>query len=67
LLQEFGLEIGGGLGPMQGRAWRIGLMGEGATRRNVELCLTALTSALRAQGYRAGDDALAAARAVYCS
>ena len=48
-------------------AWRIGLMGEGATRRNVELCLTALTSALRAQGYRAGDGALAAARAVYCS
>ena len=65
LLQEFGLEIGAGLGPMQGRAWRIGLMGEGATRRNVELCLTALTSALRAQGYRAGGDALAAARAIY--
>ncbi|HEY6560270.1 MAG TPA: alanine--glyoxylate aminotransferase family protein [Polyangiaceae bacterium] len=65
LLHEFGLEIGGGLGPMQGRAWRIGLMGEGASRRNVELCLAALTSALRAQGYRAGDDALAAARATY--
>lgn len=65
LLQEFGVEIGGGLGPMQGRAWRIGLMGEGATRRNVQLCLTALTSALRAQGYRAGGDASAAARATY--
>jgi alanine-glyoxylate transaminase/serine-glyoxylate transaminase/serine-pyruvate transaminase len=65
LLHEFGLEIGGGLGPMQGRAWRIGLMGEGASRRNVELCLAALTSALRAQGYRAGEDALAAARATY--
>jgi alanine-glyoxylate transaminase/serine-glyoxylate transaminase/serine-pyruvate transaminase len=65
LLHEFSLEVGGGLGAMRGRAWRIGLMGEGATRRNVELCLSALTSALHAQGHRTGGDALAAARAIY--
>jgi alanine-glyoxylate transaminase/serine-glyoxylate transaminase/serine-pyruvate transaminase len=65
LLHEFGLEVGGGLGPMRGRAWRIGLMGEGAARRNVELCLCALSSALHAQGHRTAGDALAAARAIY--
>ena len=27
LLDEFGIEIGGGLGPFKGKAWRIGLMG----------------------------------------
>ncbi|MBL8808891.1 MAG: aminotransferase class V-fold PLP-dependent enzyme, partial [Planctomycetaceae bacterium] len=30
LLNEFGIEIGGGLGPMKGKTWRIGLMGETA-------------------------------------
>ena len=28
LLHEYNVEIGGGLGQFQGRAWRIGLMGE---------------------------------------
>ena len=28
LLQDHGIEIGGGLGPLRGRVWRIGLMGE---------------------------------------
>ena len=65
LLEHFGLEIGGGLGPMKGAAWRIGLMGAGATRRNVSLCLTALGAALASQGHRPGDDALAAAGEVY--
>ena len=27
LLNEFGIEIGAGLGPMKGKTWRIGLMG----------------------------------------
>jgi alanine-glyoxylate transaminase / serine-glyoxylate transaminase / serine-pyruvate transaminase len=47
LLDEYGIEIGAGLGPMAGKAWRIGLMGHGATVRNVDLFLTALREVLR--------------------
>jgi alanine-glyoxylate transaminase/serine-glyoxylate transaminase/serine-pyruvate transaminase len=46
LLEEYGIEIGGGLGVMAGKAWRIGLMGHGATIRNVDLVLTALREIL---------------------
>ena len=47
LLEEYGIEIGGGLGPMAGKAWRIGLMGHGSTIRNVDLVLTALRACLK--------------------
>ncbi|HTL55293.1 MAG TPA: alanine--glyoxylate aminotransferase family protein [Candidatus Limnocylindrales bacterium] len=47
LLAEYGIEIGAGLGPMAGKAWRIGLMGHGAIIRNVDLVLTALKEVLR--------------------
>jgi alanine-glyoxylate transaminase/serine-glyoxylate transaminase/serine-pyruvate transaminase len=47
LLEEYGIEIGAGLGPMAGKAWRIGLMGHGATVRNVDLVLTALREVLK--------------------
>lgn len=47
LLEEYGIEIGAGLGVMAGKAWRIGLMGHGATLRNVDLVLTALKWILR--------------------
>ena len=47
LLNEYGIEIGSGLGPMAGKAWRIGLMGYGATVRNVDLLLAALREVLR--------------------
>jgi alanine-glyoxylate transaminase/serine-glyoxylate transaminase/serine-pyruvate transaminase len=47
LLNEYGIEIGTGLGPMAGKAWRIGLMGSGATVRNVDLVLAALKEVLR--------------------
>jgi alanine-glyoxylate transaminase/serine-glyoxylate transaminase/serine-pyruvate transaminase len=67
LLECFGIEIGGGLGPMKGNTWRIGLMGSGSTRRNVTLCLAALRSALAAQGFAAQGDPLAAAEASYAS
>ncbi len=50
LLRDYDLEIGGGLGPLQGKVWRIGLMGESSTPANVLLVLTALERALRAQG-----------------
>jgi alanine-glyoxylate transaminase / serine-glyoxylate transaminase / serine-pyruvate transaminase len=46
LLAQFGIEIGGGLGPMKGRTWRIGLMGETSTERNVLLFLAALERCL---------------------
>ena len=42
LLARFGLEIGGGLGDLAGKVWRIGLMGSASTERNVRLCLSAL-------------------------
>jgi alanine-glyoxylate transaminase/serine-glyoxylate transaminase/serine-pyruvate transaminase len=47
LLEQRGLEIGGGLGDFKGKAWRIGLMGASATPKHVELCLEALEEALR--------------------
>jgi alanine-glyoxylate transaminase/serine-glyoxylate transaminase/serine-pyruvate transaminase len=47
LLEEYGIEIGSGLGVMAGKAWRIGLMGHGATVRNVDLLLAALREILR--------------------
>jgi alanine-glyoxylate transaminase/serine-glyoxylate transaminase/serine-pyruvate transaminase len=42
LLDDYGIEIGGGLGPFTGKAWRIGLMGASSTKRNVALLLSAL-------------------------
>lgn len=42
LLNEFNLEIGAGLGAYAGRVWRIGLMGQACTARNVQYCLEAL-------------------------
>jgi alanine-glyoxylate transaminase/serine-glyoxylate transaminase/serine-pyruvate transaminase len=42
LLEEYQLEIGGGLGDFKGKAWRIGLMGHSASRANVDLLLAAL-------------------------
>jgi alanine-glyoxylate transaminase/serine-glyoxylate transaminase/serine-pyruvate transaminase len=50
LLDE-NIEIGGGLGPLKGKIWRIGLMGSGSTRENVLLVLDALHRALNAEGY----------------
>lgn len=47
LLEEYGIEIGAGLGPMAGKAWRIGLMGHGAIVRNVDLVLAALREILK--------------------
>jgi alanine-glyoxylate transaminase / serine-glyoxylate transaminase / serine-pyruvate transaminase len=46
LLEEYGIEIGAGLGNFKGNAWRIGLMGHGATKRNVTLILAALKAVL---------------------
>ena len=50
LLEEYGIEIGGGLGPLMGKVWRIGLMGESSRRENVVTFLAALESILFEQG-----------------
>jgi alanine-glyoxylate transaminase / serine-glyoxylate transaminase / serine-pyruvate transaminase len=42
LLTEHGIEVGGGLGSFAGKAWRVGLMGEGATHANVDRLLDAM-------------------------
>jgi alanine-glyoxylate transaminase/serine-glyoxylate transaminase/serine-pyruvate transaminase len=46
LLEEYDIEIGGGLGVFAGKAWRIGLMGHTANRRNVGTLLAALKDCL---------------------
>lgn len=46
LLTEFGIEIGGGLGSMKGKVWRVGLMGYGSSQSNVLLFLAALEKCL---------------------
>ena len=68
LLEDYGLEIGAGLGALAGKVWRIGLMGNTCRRRNVLFCLAALESVL--SGLRAPiqrgvavDAAMAAYRA----
>lgn len=42
LLDEYNIEIAGGLGAYKGRVWRIGLMGYSSRRENVLLVLSAL-------------------------
>jgi alanine-glyoxylate transaminase/serine-glyoxylate transaminase/serine-pyruvate transaminase len=46
LRSEYRIEIGAGLGPMAGRVWRIGLMGETCRPENVERLLHALSNVL---------------------
>jgi alanine-glyoxylate transaminase / serine-glyoxylate transaminase / serine-pyruvate transaminase len=52
LLNQFGIEIGGGLGPMKGKTWRIGLMGESSQTTHVLLFLAALDQCLPRSGYQ---------------
>lgn len=47
LRNEFKIEIGGGLGPLAGKIWRIGLMGHTSRKENVSRLLTALQQVLR--------------------
>ena len=66
LLEEFGIEIGAGLGPFKGRAWRIGLMGHSSSRRHVTLVLSALETLMLRQGAAIeGGAALAACEQAY--
>ena len=47
LLDEFNIEIGAGLGPLKGKVWRIGLMGETSSPENVRTVLAALKTCLQ--------------------
>ena len=51
LYQQYNLEIGGGLGDLQGKIWRIGLMGHACQISNVLLVLAALEHCLAQQRY----------------
>jgi len=51
LLDEFNIEISGGLGPLKGKMWRIGLMGYSSLKPNVLLFLAALEKVLLDQGH----------------
>jgi alanine-glyoxylate transaminase/serine-glyoxylate transaminase/serine-pyruvate transaminase len=46
LRDEFGIEVGGGLGPFAGAAWRVGLMGQSARERSVVTLLGAVRALL---------------------
>ena len=66
LLEKFNIEIGAGLGPLKGKVWRIGLMGESCKRQNVMLILSALETILESMGFEiARGKSLAAADRAY--
>ena len=47
LLERHGIEVGGGLGKLAGRIWRVGLMGENARPEVVDRLLAVLAEELR--------------------
>jgi alanine-glyoxylate transaminase/serine-glyoxylate transaminase/serine-pyruvate transaminase len=47
LLDEYNVEIAGGLGAFKGKAWRVGLMGYSSRRENILVLLGALERLLR--------------------
>ena len=49
LLNDFNIEIGAGLGPLAGKIWRVGLMGEGARPEHVSRLLQSLETLMRGQ------------------
>jgi alanine-glyoxylate transaminase/serine-glyoxylate transaminase/serine-pyruvate transaminase len=68
LLSTYGIEIGGGLGPLKGKVWRIGLMGESSTEAHVLTLLNALEDLFIRGGWLSTPGvALQAAARVYSS
>ena len=47
LLAAYNIEIGASLGPLKGKIWRIGLMGETSRKENVDAVLAALREILK--------------------
>ena len=50
LLETLNLEIGGGLGTLAGKIWRVGLMGYSSSAENILFFLSSLHRALAVQG-----------------
>ena len=50
LLNDFAIEIGGGLGQFAGKVWHVGLMGHSCCRKNVFLFLSALEGGAESGG-----------------
>ena len=46
LLNDYNIEIGGGLGDLAGNVWRVGLMGYTARNENIDRLFNALSSIL---------------------
>ncbi|MGH7905546.1 MAG: pyridoxal-phosphate-dependent aminotransferase family protein [Candidatus Binataceae bacterium] len=66
LLNRYNIEIGAGLGPLRGKVWRIGFLGESSRREHVTAILSALESIISGMGYEAPRGAaLAAADRAY--
>jgi alanine-glyoxylate transaminase/serine-glyoxylate transaminase/serine-pyruvate transaminase len=65
LLNEYGIEIGGGLGKFKGKVWRIGLMGYTSKKENVMLFLSALEDILTYLGYKTNERGIIAAADIY--
>ena len=51
LLNEQGIEIPGGFGPLAGKVFRVGIMGPLATEENVNFLMREFKNALAAEGY----------------
>jgi alanine-glyoxylate transaminase/serine-glyoxylate transaminase/serine-pyruvate transaminase len=64
LLSDFDIEVGAGLGPLKGKIWRVGLMGETSTKANVKAFLSALGQVLNDSGRKTDVAAALAAAAV---
>ncbi|MGD0842317.1 MAG: alanine--glyoxylate aminotransferase family protein [Candidatus Acidiferrales bacterium] len=65
LLDEFNIEIAGGIGALKGKLWRVGLMGFSSQKGHVLQFLSAFEKTLLDQGFRVPSGAGAAAAVQY--
>ncbi len=61
LLSDFNIEIGAGLGPLKGKVWRVGLMGETRTHENTRQFFSAFGQILNEAGRKTDTKAALAA------
>jgi len=65
MMDDQGIEILGGFGPLAGEVFRIGIMGAGSTMQNVLLLLESFEAALTKEGFLPDSNGVAAAEAFY--